>query len=568
MKVRKNSGAAQCHYQITHGNVTPKADYSCMNRTSSLADFLEQYRRHHPEDVTLGDEDVDVEYEPTAYYKLLEQKNPLIWFSKVKGYPDFQLVTSVMGSKQRMAFALGLDSEAKLYETWNEVLSSKGKIKIFDENPPIKERVVQGKDVDLYSLPVVKHYAGDGSHTGFGRYITAGLAVARDPLSPETINMSFTRMQIIDKDRYAFDMGSRSHFGRYVQSAKQAGKSLPISVVVGAHPLFYLLAASFIENEYLIAAQVIGANFTNGVTHDVLVPSEAEIVIEADVMPDEYYQEGPCAEFTGYMSARTTGNVATVKAILRREKPIYYDIQPSNSHEHNGLFTTPRNAKISRMLAEVLPPGARYKIEWPLISASLLALCSLTNPEPGIAKQAGLGLLALNALLSKIVMVNEGDCELELERFLSNLSVTGARNGENVHIITEVFAIKLDPTTTPEGTNGKMIIVTKNSGLSYRKVVTTDCVRLVSGNSEVVISHKPMVEARVNVIVGDDIDLENSNQIVWALSTRLRPDKDVIFGDNGRIVFDTTRMTEKLEVPSLPKDVIERIANKLREASR
>jgi 3-polyprenyl-4-hydroxybenzoate decarboxylase len=84
----------------------------------------------------------------------------------------------------------------------------------------------------------------------------------------------------------------------------------------------------------------------------------------------------------------------------------------------------------------------------------------------------------------------------------------------------------------------------------------------------VIISHKPAVEGRVNVIVGDDINLENSNQIVWALSTKLRPDKDVIFGNNGRIVFDTTRITEKLEVPSLPKDVIERIANKLREARR
>jgi 2,5-furandicarboxylate decarboxylase 1 len=539
-----------------------------MNGKSSLIEFLERYRRQCPEDVFLVNDEIEVEYESTAYYKLLEEKNPLIWFSKVKGYPDFRLVTNVMGSRARMAFALGLESESKLYETWNEALNSKGEVRISDTSPPIKERVFTGNDVDLHSLPVVKHYSGDGSHTGFGRYITAGLAVARDPLSPETINMCYTRIQIIDRDRYAFDMGSRSHFWRYVQSAKQAGKSFPISVVVGAHPLFYMLAASFIENEYSIAAKLIGANFTNGVTHDVPVPSEAEIVIEADVRPDEYYQEGPCAEFTGYMSARTTGSVATVKAILRRAKPIYYDIQPSNSYEHIGLFTASRSAKISRMLADVLPPGARYKIEWPLISASLLALCSLPNPEPGIAKQAGLGLLALNALLSKIVMVNEGDCELELERFLANLSVTGARNGENVHIITGVFAIKLDPTTTPEGTNAKMIIVTKNSGLAYRKFTTPDFVKLVSGNSEVVISHKPTPEGKVNVVVGDDIDPQNSNHIVWALSMRLRPDKDVIFGENGRIVFDTTRMTEKLEVPSLPREVIERIGNKLREASR
>jgi hypothetical protein len=32
-----------------------------MNRTSSLADFLEQYRRHHPEDLFLVEEEVDVE---------------------------------------------------------------------------------------------------------------------------------------------------------------------------------------------------------------------------------------------------------------------------------------------------------------------------------------------------------------------------------------------------------------------------------------------------------------------------------------------------------------------------
>ena len=539
-----------------------------MNRTSSLADFLEHYRRQHPEDVFLIDEEVDVEYEPTAYYKLLEEKNPLIWFSKVKGYPDFQIVTNVMGSRARMAFALGLDSESRLYETWNVAINSKDKIKISDESPLIKERIFQGKDVDLYSLPVVKHYSSDGSHTGFGRYITSGLAVARDPLSPETINMSFTRMQIIGRDRYAFDMGSRSHFWRYVQSATQKGDSLQVSVVVGAHPVFYMLAASFIENEYSIAAKLFEATFTNGVTNHVPIPSEAEIVIEAEVIPNEYYHEGPCGEFTGYMAARTTGSVAKVKTILRRARAIYYDIQPSNSYEHIGLFTTPRNAAISKRLTEILPPGADYKIEWPQISATLLALCSLQRPEPGLANQVGLALLALNALLSKIVLVNEGDCELDLERFLANLSVTGARSGVNVHIISDVFCIKLDPSSTPEGTNGKMIIVTKNSGLQYHKVVEKNVVKLVSGNAEVVFSHKRTNVARVNIIVNEDIDLNDTNQIIWALSTRFRPDKDVEFSEDSNILFDTTRMTEKLEVPSLPQDIIERITNKLRGASR
>ena len=99
-----------------------------MNRTSSLGEFLDQYRRYHPEDVFGVNRDIDVEYESTAYYKLLEEKNPLIWFSNVKGYPDFQIVTNVMGSRKRMAFALGLDSESQLYEILNDALNSKGEI--------------------------------------------------------------------------------------------------------------------------------------------------------------------------------------------------------------------------------------------------------------------------------------------------------------------------------------------------------------------------------------------------------------------------------------------------------
>ena len=110
-----------------------------MNHTSSLPDFLNQYKSRHPEDVFLVNEEIHVEYESTAYYKLLEEKNPLIWFPKVKGYPDFQLVTNIMGSRARMAFALGLDSESKLYETWHDALNSKGEIRISDESPPVKE---------------------------------------------------------------------------------------------------------------------------------------------------------------------------------------------------------------------------------------------------------------------------------------------------------------------------------------------------------------------------------------------------------------------------------------------
>jgi UbiD family decarboxylase len=98
--------------------------------------------------------------------------------------------------------------------------------------------------------------------------------------------------------------------------------------------------------------------------------------------------------------------------------------------------------------------------------------------------------------------------------------------------------------------------------------VEKNVVKLVSGNTEVVFSHTRINIGRVNIVVNDDIDLKDTNQIIWALSTRLRPDKDVEFSEDGKILFDTTRMTEKLEVPSLPQAVIKKIADRLRGGSQ
>jgi hypothetical protein len=62
-----------------------------MNRTSSLGEFLEQFRRYHPQDVFVVDDEVNVEYESIAYYKLLEEKNPVICFPRSKATRIFNL---------------------------------------------------------------------------------------------------------------------------------------------------------------------------------------------------------------------------------------------------------------------------------------------------------------------------------------------------------------------------------------------------------------------------------------------------------------------------------------------
>ena len=534
-----------------------------LDLSTSLADFLGRYIETNPEDAFVVEEEVDINLETTAYFEALKDRNQLIWFKRIKGFDDFTLVTNVLGSIERMAFALGTSSK-EIYHRWEEIVSHSVEFDISSNvNAPVKERIFKDTSVDLFSLPAPRHYLLDGSNTGFGRYVTSGLAVARDPLSKETINMSYTRIQIIDSKRYAFDMGSRGHFWKYVQTAKEAGENLPVSVVIGAHPLYYMLAASFIENEYSKAARVIKSEYVRGELNDIPVPSDAEIVIEAEVLPDEHFEEGPFSEFTGYMARRSTGNVARVKSILRKKNPVYYDIAPSNSSEHVGLFSTARNSAILKGVREYMPPAPTYCVEWPLSGSHFIALSSIDRAEPGLAKQFGILLLGLDPLFSKIVFVNEGKSELTLDRLLANLALTGAKKAENVEIISEAFNIKLDPSSDSRGTNGKMIIVTKSSRAPYQKVVETQHkVRLVVESSEVVFSHDNTSEGNVNIILDRDIDLTSPNQIIWALSTRLRPDKDVSFEDGRRIIFRATK--PGLEVPTLPEELLNRIKARVR----
>jgi 2,5-furandicarboxylate decarboxylase 1 len=538
----------------------------------SLKEYLERYRNEYPNNVLVFDE-VDVNYEPTAYYRALEDRNPVIWFKKVRSFDDYELVTNMLGSYERMAFAIGCSVD-QLYEKWNEIVSYSGEVNIRESKAPVKEQVAFGDDVDLSNIPAPKHFISDGSNAGFGNYVSSGLVVARDPGDHSIVNMSFARMQIIGKRKYAFDTGSRGHFSTYIEKAKKLGVSLPVSVVIGAHPLYYMLGASFVENEYSKAARVLDSDYVYGeINDDIPVPADSEVVIESEVALNEHFDEGPFTEFTGYTVSGSTGNVAYVKSILRKRKPIYYDICPANSNEHVGLFTMPRNAAITRVIKEFMPPGIEYSIEWPNGAAHFLALCSINKLVSGLAKQVGLALLGLDPLFSRIVIVNEGETELDLEKLLVNLAAEGAKDRVNVDIISQVYFIRLDQTLMPRETVGKMIIVTKN-GIDnqpsrYSKTVENrHRVRLEvegSPSSDVVFSHERVYDAKVNVIFDEDIDLTNRAQLVWAFGTRVVPDRDVLFSeDKGNVTIWASK--KQLKIPAIPETVTNRVASLLQKS--
>jgi 2,5-furandicarboxylate decarboxylase 1 len=63
-----------------------------------------------------------------------------------------------------------------------------------------------------------------------------------------------------------------------------------------------------------------------GVTQDLLVPAETEIVLEGRLSVEDTVSEGPFGEFVGYLSPADEAPIFEVTAVTHRARPIYHAI--------------------------------------------------------------------------------------------------------------------------------------------------------------------------------------------------------------------------------------------------
>ncbi|MGZ8406882.1 MAG: UbiD family decarboxylase, partial [Caulobacteraceae bacterium] len=192
---------------------------------------------------------------------------------------------------------------------------------------PVQEVVLKGADIDLHSLPIQTCWPGEPAPL-----ITWPLVVTQGPSDrPEdSPNLGIYRMQVIGKDRcimrWLHHRGGAQHHARW----KGAGKTepLPACAVIGADPGTILAAVTPVPDtlsEYQFAGLLRGAKaeLVRAKTQPLMVPAEAEIVIEGHVLLDEYEDEGPYGDHTGYYNSVEKFPVFQVTAITMRKKPIY-----------------------------------------------------------------------------------------------------------------------------------------------------------------------------------------------------------------------------------------------------
>ncbi|MBI2953607.1 MAG: UbiD family decarboxylase [Chloroflexi bacterium] len=273
--------------------------------------------------------------------RIADVGGPAIIHENLAGYPGWRTFSEGLTTPQRQAWAAGVSAK-NLVPSIAKVLGS-GKVVKPEVVPdgPCKEVKVFGDDIDLTDLPIP--YSGMYENPP---YISAGISVIND-LNSDWYNIAIRRFELKGKRKITEFIQMNQHEGLIFRNYVWAKKPMPIAIVIGADPLFYLLSLSpapndFSEWDYWGAFTGEPLQVVRCETNDLLVPATAEIVIEGIIDPDERELEGPFSEFPGYYSGCYYTPIVQVKAVTMRRNPLYYYLymgrEPSEGHNMGHLM--------------------------------------------------------------------------------------------------------------------------------------------------------------------------------------------------------------------------------------
>jgi UbiD family decarboxylase len=134
-------------------------------------------------------------------------------------------------------------------------------------------------------------------------------------------------MMLRGRSETGVDLNSPSDLRAIYEASVAAGKPLPISFVVGAHPVDQVAAVMRLPvDELPLLAQLRAAPLpvVKCVTNDIRVPADAEWVLEGFLDPRGYVEsEGPYGEFLGYYGSVKRNPVFHLTAITRRRDALF-----------------------------------------------------------------------------------------------------------------------------------------------------------------------------------------------------------------------------------------------------
>ena len=352
--------------------------------------------------------------------RLLKDRGPAVLFENpvgADGKPsEMPVLVNLFGSVERVAWGMdrephqlrevgetlaflrqpeppgGFKEALGLLPLVKQVLSMKPKTV---KTAPVQEVVLTGDDIDLSRLPIQTCWPSEPAPL-----ITWPLIVTQGPNPKgdrsDAFNLGIYRLQVTGKDttlmRWLKHRGGAQHYARW---KKDRPEPLPAAAVIGADPGTILAAVTPVPDtlsEYQFAGLLRGkkVELVDCKTIPLKVPAEAEIVLEGHVMLDEYGDEGPYGDHTGYYNSVEPFPVFRVSAITMRRKPIYLSTFTSRPPDEPSILGEALNEVFIPLLQQQFPEIVDFWLP-PEGCSYRIAVISMKKAYPGHAKRVMLG---------------------------------------------------------------------------------------------------------------------------------------------------------------------------------
>jgi len=387
------------------------------------------------------------------------QGGPTLLFENILGHPGSRLLFNPFGSSLNRAALTIRELPGKSRIELTRILSDKMKRRIAPKEidaaaAPVNTNIKRGDEVDLTKFPAPQMWPLDG-----GKYIgTSDAVITRDP-SNDRINLGTYRQMLQGPRQVGFyaSPGKDAVLDREQWWAK--GLPAPVAAVYGLEPLLFLTAAtSFPKNvsEYEYAGGINGAPievFKSEIT-GLLLPANAELIVEGFSYPDKKASEGPFGEFTGYYG-RPGGATPYIEisAVRHRNNPIITSALMADgwSNECGLMWSMAKAAKVWTDLDAMGVPGIKGVWSPPEAAGWGMTVVSIEQRYAGHASQVG-SLAAQcmgGAYFTKYIVVVDDDVDPSNMDEVLWAMVTRSRPAQSIEILRETWSTFLDPSQNP-----------------------------------------------------------------------------------------------------------------------
>jgi len=354
--------------------------------------------------------------------RVVKAGGPALLFENPKG-SELPLLVNQFGTERRMCLAFGVETLDDVAARVGEILELQppeglaAKVRglktlksIADSRPrtvrrgPCQEVVWRGDDVDLSRLPVQTAWPGDG-----GPFITLPAVITHDPRDGRR-NVGMYRMQVLGPRTTA--MHWQIHKDGRADYLFTEGR-MQVAVALGLDPVTAYSASAPLPkhvDELMVAGFLRGepVELVKGVTVDVEVPAQAEIVLEGWIERGDLAAEGPFGDHTGFYTPVEQFPVFHVTALTMRRDAIYPSIVVGKPPQEDAWLGKATERIFLPAVRMTVPEIVDYDL--PVAGAfHNVCIVSIRKAFPGHARKVmnaiwGLGMLSLT---KGVVVVDE-----------------------------------------------------------------------------------------------------------------------------------------------------------------